>query len=106
MCFFLSETHLGKSKVEELQRKLICDHHIIVESHGHSGGLLMLWRKDVKIKMQEVSEYFIDVLVDDGREWRLTGIYGEPRWGEKEKTWEALRTLHGRMHKPWLVLGD
>ena len=45
-------------------------------------------------------------MVDDGREWRLTGIYGEPRWEEKEKTWEALRTLHGRMHKPWLALGD
>ena len=46
------------------------------------------------------------MLVDDGREWRLIGIYGEPRWEEKEKTWEALRTLHGRMHKPWLALGD
>ena len=46
------------------------------------------------------------MLVDDGREWRLIGIYGEPRWEEKEKTWEALRTLHGRIHKLWLALGD
>ena len=104
--FFLSETHLGKVKVDELKRKLQCDHYIIVESDGRSGGLLLFWRKDISIKMQETSQNFIDVLVDDGREWRLTGIYGEPRWEEMEKTWVALRTLHGRMHKPWLALGD
>jgi hypothetical protein len=36
--------------------------------------------------MQETSQFFIDVLVDDGREWRLTGIYGEPMWEQEEKT--------------------
>ena len=79
MCFFLSETHLGKVKAENLRRKLQCDHYIIHESGGRSGGLLMLWRKETSIQVQDVSEYFIDVLVNDRREWRLIGIYGEPR---------------------------
>ena len=83
---FLFETHLGKVKADEMKRKLQCDHYIIVESDGRSGGLLLFWRKDISIKMQETSQYFIYVLVDDGREWRLTGIYGEPRWEEEEKT--------------------
>jgi hypothetical protein len=104
--FFLSETHLGRAKVDGLRRKLQFDHFIIFESDGRSGGLLMLWRKETSIRVQDVSEYFIDVVVDDGREWRLTRIYGEPRWEHKDKAWESLRSLHGRMDKPWMVLGD
>ena len=49
--FFLSETHLGKVKADELMRKLQCDHYIIVESDGRSEGLLLFWRKDILIKM-------------------------------------------------------
>ena len=38
--FFLSETHLGKVKVDELKRKLQCDHYIIVESDGRMGFVI------------------------------------------------------------------
>lgn len=103
---FLSETHLGTAKAEILRKKLQFDHLSIFESDGPSGGLLMLWRKETAIYVQDVSEYFIDVIVDDGREWRLTGIYGESRWEHKGKTWEALRYLHGMMDRPWMELGD
>jgi hypothetical protein len=34
-----------------------------------------------------------------------TRIYGEPCWAHKDKSWEALRSLHGRMDKPWIILG-
>ena len=46
---FLSETHLGKVKAEELRRRLGCDHYIIHESDGRSGGLLLLWRNDIQV---------------------------------------------------------
>jgi exonuclease III len=94
--FFLSETHLGKAKAEELRRKLHCDHYSIVESDGRSGGLLLFWRKDISIRVQEISEFFIDVLIDDGSEWRFTGIYGDPRWDHKDNTWGRLgRSMGG-----------
>ena len=72
--FFLSKTHLGKAKAEILKQKLGCDHFIIHESDGRSGGLLMLWRKDIVIQNQGVSQYFIDVVIRGNEEWRLTGI--------------------------------
>jgi exonuclease III len=84
--FFLSETHLGNAKAGELRRKLHCDHFTIVESDGRSGGLLLLWRQDVSVRVQEVSECFIDVLIEDDVEWRLTGIYGDPRWEHQNNT--------------------
>ena len=37
--FFLSETHLGKVKAENLKQRMGCDHFIIHESDGRSGGL-------------------------------------------------------------------
>jgi exonuclease III len=104
--FFLSETHLGKEKAERLKRKLGCDHFIIHESDGRSGGLLMLWRKETVIQCQGFSQYFIDVIIRGPQDWRLTGVYGEPRWNHKHLTWEALRALHGRLDLPWLMVGD
>jgi hypothetical protein len=65
----------------------------------------MLWRKDTRIVEKGVTENFIDVIIQGDVEWRLTSIYGEPRWEHKDKTWEALRSLNGMMEKSWLVLG-
>jgi hypothetical protein len=42
-----------------------------------------------------------DVVVDNGSAWRLTAIYGEPRW---ETTWQALRPLHGNVARPWMAI--
>ena len=39
--------------------------------------------------------------------WRFTGIYGESKYGEKEKTWRLLRNLHAQSSSlPWLYVGD
>ena len=46
------------------------------------------------------------MVVRDGDEWRLTGVYGEPSWDHKDQTWGALRSLHGSSSLPWLALGD
>jgi hypothetical protein len=40
------------------------------------------------------------------KEWSLTGIYGEPRWQDKYKTWDKLRELKGHNNLPWVVIGD
>jgi hypothetical protein len=82
------------------------DHYIFVESDGQSGGLLILWKNNVKINDKNVCKHYIDVVIEDVVSWRFTGIYGEPVWGQKHVTCEALRTLHGQAQLPWLVLGD
>ena len=104
--FFLSETHLGKAKAETLMRKLGCDRFAYHESDGRSGGLMMCWRSENKIRVFGVTENYIDTIVQEEREWGLTGLYGEPRWEHKEKTWEVLRSLHGVSQLPWMVFGD
>jgi hypothetical protein len=51
---------------------------------------------------------YINVRVVEGpnKIWRLTGIYGEPRWQDKFKTWDKLRELKGVNDMSWVVLGD
>ena len=66
----------------------------------------MLWKKETVIQCKGISQYFIDVVIRGSEDWRLTGIYGEPRWDHKHLTWEALRDLHGNMNLPWLAVGD
>ena len=46
------------------------------------------------------------MVIRGDEEWRLTRIYGEPRWEHKNLTWEGLRSLHGSLSLPWLALGD
>ena len=73
---------------------------------GAVGGLLLMWKKETKIVANDFSMFFIDVTVEDEVSWRLTGFYGEPKWDKKSDSWVQLRDLHGRMSRPWLVLGD
>jgi hypothetical protein len=105
---FLSETHLDDYPADCLRRKLQMDFKIVNPSNGRSGGVMLLWKREVNIQQIFSAPNYIDVRVIEGpgREWRFTGMYGEPRWQDKYKTWDKLRELHGQFQLPWVVLGD
>ena len=54
---------------------------IVQRCEGKSGGLAMLWKRDVEVELRWKGRMHIDVNVTekDGFKWRLTGVYGEPR---------------------------
>jgi exonuclease III len=107
--FFLSETYLDEEKADDVRKKLKMDHMIVSPSaDGRSGGLMMVWKKEVRIYSQMATTDFIDMTVeeDNGAIWRLTGFYGEPSWENKHRTYDVLRDLHSRADLPWLAIGD
>ena len=104
--FFLSETHLDKAKADNVRRRAGFDHLIIHESDGRSGGLLLLWKEEVNIRLQAVTQNYIDVVIEENGGWRFTGVYGEPDWRHKARTWEAIRSIKGDLGVPWLLMGD
>lgn len=55
-----------------------------------------------------LSRYHLDTEMTeaDGFVWHFTGIYGEPKMDEKDKTWKLMRNLKVRNSKPWLCAGD
>ena len=74
---FLSETHLDVWPPECLRRSLRMDFKEVVRTDGRSGGLLLLWKKEVLVTLRHKSKNYIDVCVGNSQEdvWRFTGFY-------------------------------
>jgi hypothetical protein len=81
---------------------------IIQPSDGRKGGIIMMWRREVKLYQIEACPDYIDVRIEeeDSKIWRFTGLYGEFKWTEKYKTWDRIRKIHQRNNLPWLIMGD
>jgi exonuclease III len=105
---FLSETKLVGREMEFLRWKLNMPNMVVVDSVGRSGGLALFWKREVDVSLRWKGRYHIDVDVmeENGTKWRLTGIYGESKAGEKENTWKLLRNLHEQSDLPWMIMGD
>jgi hypothetical protein len=84
------------------------DFKIVNPSNGRSGGVMLLWRKELKIKQNFSAPNYIDVKITEGPNniWRFTGLYEEPRWEDRYKTWDKLRELKNIFTLPWVVMGD
>jgi hypothetical protein len=84
------------------------DCKIVSISEGRSGGVILLWKKEIKVEQIFAAPNYIDVRVVENiqKVWRLTGIYGEPPWEDKYKTWDKMRELKENSDIPWIVMGD
>jgi hypothetical protein len=82
---------------------------LVKDSVGQNGGLVLFWKAGLNINLIGMpSKYHIDVEIteNDGYKWRFTGVYGEPKQEERNKTWKLLRTLKNHSSLPWLCAGD
>lgn len=77
---FLSETK-GTSYDVELMKSRWKLHGISVDKIGQSGGLALLWKKDVEVQIKSFSSHHIDCTIfvqGSTQEIRITGFYGWP----------------------------
>ncbi|KAL5828458.1 hypothetical protein ACOSQ3_017926 [Xanthoceras sorbifolium] len=65
-------------------------------------------RNSVDVSVRSFNCGHIDCVVSDadGRRWRFTGFYGEPKQWLREQSWVLLRRLAGLDNLPWLIRGD
>ena len=106
---FLMETKMKKYQMEKEKFKLGLLNGLIIPRVGRSGGLAMLWDRDVKVEVQSYSGYFIDAFVidsDSGFQWRITGFYGNPKTHRRKESWDLLKYLSQKYQMPWLCFGD
>jgi hypothetical protein len=92
--FFLSESHLDKAKAEKLARKMKFEGVLFHERNGRSGGLVLMWKKEIKIEPKDIKANFIDLVIKGDTDC------GEPRWEDKHKSWSYMRELHSQMSIP------
>jgi hypothetical protein len=105
---FLSETKLLEKEMERFRWMLNMPNLIVVDCVGRRGGLALFSRKGLEVNLRWKGRYHIDVDVvgELGNKWRFTGIYGESKASQKDKTWRLIRTLSGQSDLPWLCMGD
>ncbi|XP_074270702.1 uncharacterized protein LOC141594592 [Silene latifolia] len=104
---FLCETKLCGRDMRKVKEKLDGYFGIEVDSVGRSGGLAMLWRKDVDCSFLSASVHHMDFSVKSSEgEWRITGFYGWPTVSDRHLSWELLRLLSRQSQLPWVCLGD
>jgi hypothetical protein len=104
---FLCETKKRAKEMEKIKWSLGFTNGVAVDCQGRSGGLALWWKEDVEVHTRPWCQYYIDAKITyNGKTWRFTGIYGEPRTDLQSKTWEALRYLKSQDDLPWLCAGD
>jgi len=105
---FLSETKHDGKWMDWLRWKLQLPNLVTVDSEGASGGLALFWSREVDITLKSFSKYHIDSVIkgENDIEWRFTGIYGESKNEEKDKTWGMMHNLKDQFQMPWLCSGD
>jgi hypothetical protein len=60
---FLSETHLDNFLAECLRRRLQMDCKIVSRSYGRSGGVILLWKKEIRVEQIFAAPNYIDVCI-------------------------------------------
>lgn len=104
---FLSETFMGKEGMENIRATFGYTGCLVAKNRGHSGGLALLWDKELDVTLLSFSYNYIDVVVENWgvQKWRFTGIYGFPG-NNKRATWDLMRFLAVQSSYPWVIGGD
>ncbi|KAM6576524.1 hypothetical protein CsatB_028361 [Cannabis sativa] len=106
---FLMETKLQSGSISKFRNSLHFPHGIEVPRIGLSGGLMLLWKSNVDIAINNYSSNHIDCFVElhGGLSFHFTGFYGHPQVSHRVHTWTLLkRCFDIAPLQPWLVMGD
>jgi hypothetical protein len=106
---FLMETKLIQNKASFFKAKLGFDNSFMVDSKGHSGGLILLWQSEWQVSIQNYSRRHINVVINMGSSgipWKFMGFYGHPVVAKHHEAWSLLRCLASMLPIPWLCLDD
>ena len=100
---------MKKYQMEKMKFKTGLLNGLIVPSVGRSGGLAMLWSREIKVEIQGYSRNYVDAVVtepDSSFKWRITGFYENLETYRRKESWDFLRCLSQKYQLPWLCFGD
>ncbi|KAJ4838159.1 hypothetical protein Tsubulata_034998 [Turnera subulata] len=105
---FLAETRQGNRMMERLKWRMGLGNGVFVDPIGSRGGLALLWKDGVEVRLQSFSRFHIDALVEEEGvpAWRITGFYGAPVATKRRVGWNVLQILAGRSNLSWLCFGN
>ncbi|XP_031090858.1 uncharacterized protein LOC115995850 [Ipomoea triloba] len=107
--FFLMETRLCSAAMEKIRVTLGFESLFTVDSVGLSGGLAIIWKKEVELDILSFSRNHIDASIKSEisiSPWRFTGFYGCPERIRRKNSWNLLKHLSHQYTLPWILMGD
>ncbi|XP_061357605.1 uncharacterized protein LOC133301903 [Gastrolobium bilobum] len=106
----LIETRISGKKVDSVIRSLGFDSFFRREAVGFSGGIWILWNKNItSVNILEDNHQFVHSKLNwlgEAKEEHFTFVYGSPRRIERRKLWDDLRRIGENGVENWAVMGD
>lgn len=94
LIIFISESHCSNLIVSRINYAFPLYSCFCVPSIGKSGGLLLLWIKDLPLHVMSFSLGHIDSFIKETNFWwRFTSFYGNPKVGDRVHSWDLLARL-------------
>ena len=89
---FIAETWLVEARLKVLLKNLKFRNMHVVSKETQEGGLVLLWRGDVQLRVVSSSLNHVDTIINEGKDntWRFTGFYGPPETSNRHITWNIL----------------
>ena len=90
---FLLETKSKTRCIERIKNKIGFANGLIVPNSDKSGGLALLWSREVDLEIKSYTKNHIDAVVietDNGFKWRVTSFYGHPDMHKRYESWNLL----------------
>uniref|UniRef100_A0A803PZC4 Endonuclease/exonuclease/phosphatase domain-containing protein n=1 Tax=Cannabis sativa TaxID=3483 RepID=A0A803PZC4_CANSA len=106
---FLMETRLNNNSLSRFRQSLNFSHGLEVPRLGLSGGLMLLWKDDIDVKLNNIGSCFFDCYMTSnaGQQFHFSAFYGSPTVQNRSDSWTLLRRLADVAPlQPWLVIGD
>jgi len=94
---FLIETKAKNRRIERIRNMLGLANGLIVPCIGRSGGLALLWAREVDLEIKSYSKNHIDLVIeehDSNFYWRITGFYGHLETHRSYESWQLLAFLN------------
>lgn len=83
---FLSKTKVDVNRMEYDKKFLKFENSCVVEAKGNAGGLCIMWKNGLDLKVVEFNNNLIAIKVSDQCvEWMLVGFYEPPYHSKKKK---------------------
>ena len=83
------ETKESVRRMTKVKERIGFPNGLVVPSEGKSGGISLLWIRDMEVEIKSFSKFHIDVIVTNHSldlKWRLTGFYGNPDTNLRRKS--------------------
>ena len=103
------ETKAKTIRIERIRNRLGLANGLIVPCISRSGGLALLWAREVDLEIKSYSKNHIDAVIkehDSNFYWRITGFYGHLETYRRYESWQLLAFLNNQFQLPWLCLRD